>query len=325
MQAFINWLALIFAALTLGLVAFYPRPGIDPDTQTPLLMPGANGKATLGPVSAERRSAEMASRLASAHPLEGIGLNHIFGETLETEESTPSLGDFPALFRPRALRANIQEGGIRLSWLPHSRNPIQGLEYRLERWNSSGGLDATFMVEGTEVLDRLDCEGITFHYRVYAELERESPGVSGGHTLRRSSPAAKTKIALQSKSTWIADALHDNLTLVLRLRRPDRPELGPFEAIPGEKIGESGWILESFTKGETEVATMTRIPRFDALGRRIIVDGRPANRGREGTEMRTFVTAHLLDPCGTPWRQNLLLPPPSPRHNGAPPLLDSRQ
>lgn len=316
-------ITLLICAACLGLVAFQPNPGIAARSQAPLLLAGADGSEVAAELPPEARKADLASRLAAAHPVDGIRLNAIFGGAVEGEESTPALGEFPALYRPRVLRANIQEGGVRLSWLPHPRNPIDNLEYRIERWNSAGGLDAAFTQQNTEVLDRLDCEGITFHYRVYAELERPVGDRPDAPSLRRSSPAATTKVSLPQKSKWVADGLIDRGTLVLRLQRPDRPELGPFEARPGEKIADSGWILESFTKGETEVPTMTRIPRFDELGRRVIVDDRPAFRGREGTETREFVTVHLLDPCGSPWRQNLLLPPPARRHNGALPPAES--
>ncbi len=318
------FLTLLVTAACLGLLAFLPHPAVAARSQSPLLLAGADGIEIAADVPAETRSAALTSALAAAHPVDGIGLSSVFGSGSNgDEESTPALGEFPALYRPRVLRANIQEGGVRLSWLPHPRNPIDDLEYRIERWNSAGSLDASVVLTNTEYLDRLDCEGITFHYRVYAELERAAPGLSNAAALRRSSPAATTKVALAKKSQWVADKLIDNATLVLRLQRPDRPELGPFEASPGEKIADSGWILESFTKGETEVPTMTRIPRFDELGRRVIVDDRPAYRGREGTETRQFVTVHLLDPCGSPWRQNLLLPPPVRRHNGALPPADS--
>ena len=50
-----------------------------------------------------------------------------------------------------------------------------------------------------------------------------------------------------------------------------------------------------------------RTPRFDELGRRIVVDGRPASRVREEPRMRAFVTLSLLDPCGYPLRENLFL------------------
>lgn len=324
MKEVLLMVTLLACAACLGLIAFLPHPGIAAHTQRPLLDLGADGQEIAAEVTPEQRRANLASALAAAHPADGIRLNAIFGSSnVEAEESTPALGEFPALFRPRVLRANIQEGGVRLSWLPHPRNPIDDLEYRVERWNSAGGLDATYTITNSEILDRLDCEGITFHYRVYAELERPVGNRPDAAALRRSSPAATTKVALPRKSQWVADRLIDNSTLVLRLQRPDRPELGPFEARPGEKIAASGWILESFTKGETEVPTVTRIPRFDELGRRVIVDDRPAFRGREGTETRQFVTVHLLDPCGSPWRQNLLLPPPARRHNGALPPADS--
>jgi len=315
---------LLICATCMGLVAFDPHPSVAVQNQSPLLPEGADGQEIAAEIPPDQRQAALASVLAEAHPVDGIRLSAIFGNTNnEAEESTPALGEFPALYRPRVLRANIQEGGVRLSWMPHPRNPIDNLEYRVERWNSAGSLDAAFTLLSTELLDRLDCEGITFHYRVYAELERPVPGLANAPALRRSSPAATTKVALPRKSEWVADNLVGNTTLVLRLRRPNRPELGPFEAGPGENIADSGWILESFTKGETEVPTMTRIPRFDELGRRVIVDDRPAFRGREGTETREFVTVHLLDPCGSPWRQNLLLPPLARRHNGALPSAES--
>jgi hypothetical protein len=324
MKDALSLLTLLICATCMGLIAFAPNPGVAVQNQSPLLLLGADGQEVQAAVPPEQRQAALSSALAGAHPVDGIRLNAIFGNSnSEAEESTPALGEFPALYRPRVLRANIQEGGVRLSWLPHPRNPIDDLEYRIERWNSAGGLDAAYTVTNTELLDRLDCEGITFHYRVYTELERPVPGLENAPVLRRSSPAATTKVALPKKSEWVADKLIGNSTLVLRLKRHNRPELGPFEVEPGENIADSGWILESFTKGETEVPTMTRIPRFDELGRRVIVDDRPAFRGREGTETRKFVTVHLLDPCGSPWRQNLLLPPPARRHNGALPSADS--
>jgi hypothetical protein len=292
----------------LGLLVFQPAPSAQHQARPPLLNPTALGQDLDTPLSRPELELELDSLLANAHPTGGLNLQRVFGASQESSEtSTPALGNFPALYRPRALRASIQEGGIRLSWLPHPRNPIQDLQYRLERWNSDGKLEINQVVEGHEWLDRVDCEAQTYHYRVYSELERTLPGVSQ-RSLRRTSPAATAKVALPRKSQWIADQLGPDGALQLRLQRPDRPELGPFSALPGQFIGNSGWLLESYTKGETEVPLRTSIPRFDAFGRRILVDGRPAFRSREDSETRIFVTVHLMDPCGLPWRQNLLLP-----------------
>jgi hypothetical protein len=317
MRLILSLTTFVCAIGVLGLLIFLPAPDARHASQAPLLDPLALGlDLEQGkPLDRAQLQQELASLLATAHPTGGLHLEGIFGAALNPDESsTPALGNFPAIYRPRALRASIQEGGIRLSWLPHPRNPVQDLQYRLERWNSDGKLEVNQIVESNEWLDRVDCEALTYHYRVYAELERALPG-NTARSLRRTSPAATVMVALPRESIWLADEIRPNGALLLRLQRPKRPELGPFVAPPGQMIGNTGWLLESYTKGETEVPMQTSIPRFDAFGRRIIVDGRPAFRSREDFESRIFVTVHLMDPCGLPWRQDLVLPSTSTARN----------
>ncbi len=289
------------AALAVALVILvHPRPEVGEARSASAILAGAGSTSRTFDVRAFRQA------LDRAHPAGGPQLEGVFGRNRPAEARTPALGDFPSLFPPQGLSATAGAAGVRLNWLPHPRNPVEGLSYRLVRWNPDGRPEATHQTEGLEQVDLPRCEGQSYHYRLYAVLQRPGPS---GRSVRRSSPAATTQVQVPLLSVWKALAVEEDGSLVLSLTGSQGAESGPLRARPGEILGQTGWRLESFTKGETEVQVQTSIPRFDALGRRILVDGRPAFRSRDTTAMRGFATVHLLDPCGSPRRQDLLLPP----------------
>lgn len=248
--------------------------------------------------------------LRRAFPAGGRPVQNRFGATPTT--STPAFGGFPELHAPLGLRAVAQEGGVRLSWRPHPKNPVEGLRYRVERWNAAGEQEATWVQDSLERLDQPGCEGLPYAYRVSALLVRQLEVGGSSQPLSRYSPPARVSLRLERRTAWQA-ALGADGGLLLTLEQPGRPDEGPFEALPGQALGSTGWTIESWTKGETEVIHVARSPRFDELGRRVVIDGRPASRVREEPRMRTFVTLSLLDPCGIRLRENLFLAEEGPR------------
>ena len=223
--------------------------------------------------------------------------------------ATPAQGPFPALYPPHDFRASPQEGGIRLSWTPHPANPVEGIRYRITRWAGAG--EAEFLVDtgALEHLDPVDCEGISYRYRIAAALERQVPS-PGGESRRvlRESPRAAASAARERTARWSAVSLDENQRIGLILERQGRGRLGPFPAGPGEAVGSTGWFLEELTLRETPHQAPSIIPRFDGLGRRVIIDGRPANRTRLVTVQRVLAKLRFTDPCGASLSLELLLP-----------------
>lgn len=282
-------------------IATHPSPPAPADEARPLWEEEVeNQESNLNSVE---RANRLQADLARAFPDGGGPIRNRFGDDSLT--TTPSFAGFPALHAPQELRAVRQEGGLRLSWRAHPQNPVEGLVYRVERWNVAGELEAEWVQDGLERLDRPACEGVPYAYRVSAQLAKELRLGGESRTLTRRSPPARTSVRLERRSQWTASEL--NGRLYLTLESPGNPDEGPFEAQPGQNLGATGWIVESWTKGETEVVHQARTPRFDELGRRIVVDGQPASRVREEPRMRAFVTLSLLDPCGYPLRENLFL------------------
>ncbi|MAW61099.1 MAG: hypothetical protein CMJ94_09700 [Planctomycetes bacterium] len=308
MKLALHLLGALCVTAALVRLAFFPAPAAPVDELAPLWGPEAETQESV--LNAVERSAVLQEELHRAFPPGGGLVRNQFGDA--SQAAAPAFAGFPALHAPQDLRASAQEGGVRLSWRAHPQNPVEGLVYRVERWNAAGELEADWVQEGLERLDLLPCEGIPYAYRVAAQLSRELE--LGGETqeLIRRSPSARTSVRLERRTSWEARESADG-RLLLTLKRPGSPDEGPFEAIPGQALGGSGWIVESWTKGETEVQHLARTPRFDELGRRIVIDGRPASRVREEPRMRAFVTLSLLDPCGYPLRENLFLGEEAPR------------
>ncbi|MFQ5750091.1 MAG: hypothetical protein ACE5H3_11640 [Planctomycetota bacterium] len=219
--------------------------------------------------------------------------------------STPAAGGFPPLFAPLRFRAAIQEGGIRLSWLPNPDNPVAGLSYRLTRWSADRNPALVGETRSLEFLDPVDCEGVLYHYRLSSVLTRE---ILPGNPARRESPPATATAEKARTAVWRALGTTEDDQIVLQLERPGRPPVGPLAARAGEEVGGSGWILDAWRVRETSRKVPTRSPRFDALGRRVIIDGHPADRVRETAETRLLANIRLIDPCGASWSLELLLP-----------------
>lgn len=224
------------------------------------------------------------------------------------ETETGSAQEGLAFFRLQApvnFRATVQEGGIRLSWSPHPENPVEGRSFRITRWAGEGSAEELVETTSLEFLDRVDCEGLTYHYRLRAVFPRQ---VVAGTEVARESPWAAASTELPRTAEWHLTGLAGPERPEFVLRRPGRPDLGPFAAQAGEEIGNTGWFIEALSIRETEVRVQTRTPRFDALGRRVIIDGRPADRVREAKANRLLANLRLTDPCGTSQSMDLLLP-----------------
>lgn len=300
----------------LGQLLLNPAPASSTAGSLPLLSPRALGEKQESSLTGTERAELLERQLQQAFPTGGRPVRNRFGR--ESEAYTPAFGSFPELRAPLEFRAHEQEGGVRLVWKPHPNNPVQGLRYRLERWGPQGSLEAQWVVDRLEWVDEIPCENAPYAYRVSAELEKELELGSTLQTLARRSPSARISIRLERKTEFEAE-LDSDLRLWLTLKRRGLPDRGPFEAVPGKALGETQWFVESWTKGETEVDILARSPRFDALGRRIIVDGQPANRVREESELRAFVTLSLVDPCSQVLRETLILdqPPSDPSSDPA--------
>lgn len=305
-------LGLAMLALTVWWTApilLEPVPAATAD-RPPLLRETARGERPAETRTVAERRSELRRTLDAAHPPGGPTVVNVFGGG---EASTPPFAGFPALYAPQSFRASAQEGGFRLRWAAHPRNPVEGLRYRLERWNPDGELEATWVLDALEHVDRVACEGVPYVYRVSARMERTL--VVGGRPqpLIRRSPSARLGARLERRAEWRVTGLDAAGHPLLALHRPERPVEGPFRAEPGRPLGDTGWQIESWTKGETELPVVTRVPRFDEFGRRVVVDGRPASRSREDLRTKAFVTLDLIDPCGVSVRPTLFLPDEGPR------------
>jgi hypothetical protein len=303
----LSLLALLAVCVHLTLNPSRPYPV---EESRPLLRPAALGEKQESILSRAEREQEFRSMLGAAFPAGGRPIRNRFSDA--DLLAAPAFAGFPALHAPQDLRAVEQEGGVRLSWRPHPQNPVRGLQYRVERWNQAGQLEAQWVQDSLERLDHPGCEGVPYAYRVSTQLERELELGDTQQTLVRRSPPIRTSVRLERRSNWVAE-LRDRKALWLTLRRPGSPDQGPFEAIPGESLGNTSWIVESWTKAETEVVALARSPRFDELGRRVVVDGQAASRVREEPRIRSFATLSLLDPCGHRLRENLFLAEEAPR------------
>lgn len=301
MRLALHLLGLTVAVLALVWIAVFPSPPAPADESAPLWEEQAEKEESI--LSERERGEELQANYARAFPAGGSPIRNRFGDASIT--TTPSFAGFPALHAPQELRAVRQEGGMRLSWRAHPQNPVEGLVYRIERWNAAGELEAEWVQDGLERLDRPGCEGVPYAYRVSVQLAKELQLGGETRTLTRRSPPARISVRLERRSQWRAS--EQDGRLILTLESPGNPDEGPFEVEPGRPIGQTGWIAESWTKGETTVVHLARTPRFDELGRRVVVDGQASSRVREEPRKRAFVTLSLLDPCGHPLRENLFL------------------
>ena len=223
-------------------------------------------------------------------------------------EAPAGTAPWPALHPPRDFQAEPAPGGVRLRWSPHPKNPVEGLRYRLWRWIGDRPGELLLETEGLEFLDPVVCEEVPLHYRLRAVLVRPGTGGAPGDPEVRESAAAAARVVLPRESRFELRELRPGPRLVLVLQRPARPEQGPAEVGPGEEFARSGWILEEVSFRDAEVVEATRIPRFDALGRRAIIGGRPADRIREVAVTRTFARLRWTDPCGSPVEVELPVP-----------------
>jgi len=285
-------------------VLLWPSPAHGERNREAILSAKALGAEAEEPVTLEERLVAAEASLVASHPPGGLTIVNVFRSS-DRRSSSPAVGNFPELFPPQQLEANAQEGGVRLTWSPHPSNPINGLRYRIERWSPSGELQAHWVVDGLEQFDRLDCEGVSYVYRASSQLERQL--LADQAPLVRHSPPARAPLRLERLSKWEVQELHAE-RLILRLNRPQASAIEGLSAEAGEPLGSTGWIMESWTKGETEVDVVANVPRFDEWGRRVVIDGQPASRSTVEGRTRRFVTLYLVDPCGVRLRENLFLP-----------------
>ncbi|TAH35014.1 MAG: hypothetical protein EYC70_14585 [Planctomycetota bacterium] len=214
----------------------------------------------------------------------------------------PGPGALPPLQPPAELRAAVEDGGIRLRWLPDPANPAEEVRYRLTRWAGEGAAEELGDTGELQYFDPVRCEGLTYHYRVRARMDAPA----GAPTATESAPAA-VSLEFPASGQWSAEGLGADGGIVLVYERHGRRS-GPHPAHLGQAVGDTGWFLESLAVMDTEVRIPTTIPRFDALGRRVIIGALPASRSREVNQQRLLATIRLTDPCGTSWNLELLLP-----------------
>ncbi len=207
---------------------------------------------------------------------------------------------------PRYLRAEIREDRILLAWQPpETGGSPRELRYRLLRWVGDGVSQVVYEGSATRWEDQVACPGLPHHYRLRALLDVP---LLEGRRLLRESPAVAITVEPAPWWHWSATGLDPAGRILLLLEEPGQPPRGPEPAIPGREVAGTSWILKAVAFRETRVPVETRLPRFDALGRRVIINGRPADRVREDLESRILATVRLADPCGTAWTLELLLP-----------------
>jgi len=246
---------------------------------------------------------ERAAR-ALAGPAFGTDSSDSFAEN-EGGGSVATKSPARSLHAPRNFRAEAQEGGLRLIWEPHPENPVGEKLYRLTRWTGDGAAELVAETSGLEHFDPVTCEGVSYHYRLQAMVRRQ---VLSGQEVMRKSPSAAASALLTRSTAWESPGLESGDRIFLEATRRGRPWKGPFGVAAGEEIGGTGWFLEELRLRETEVRVETRTPRFDALGRRVIIDGRPADRVREVSAIRILASVRLSDPCGSFWNLEMILP-----------------
>ncbi len=274
--------------------------------------------------AAQAKVSEIQARVAKTH--ESLDFIAVLDILLPTHSrNTPGViarsADEIHVYPPLDFQARPQEGGIRLSWLPDSRNPVQGIQYRLLRWRGDQTAEELAVLGSIEFFDPAECEGVPYQYRLFTQLRRSvGQGLAERSVLLESSPA-RAKAQIARTGAWEAVGLNNRGEPLLVFRRKGRPDDGPFPAFSGFPLGPDGWITEGYIVRETKVPLQTIHPRFDALGRRVIIMGRPANRVLDSLESRRAVTVRLTDPCGVPWSMDLLLPRVLPQSQSTPKSL----
>lgn len=252
---------------------------------------------------------DLAARLERGRRPLALDANAAQSFRTEVEREAGGLGSVEEVHPPLDFQASPIEGGIQLSWVADPRNPVEGLHYRLTRWAGDGGGEELPPTSLSEFLDRVPCEGVPYRYRLQAEIRREiAAGAATPRWETRASEPAGATCTLPRHAEWSAEGLDAEGRIRLTLRRPGHPELGPFPVAPGQEIGITGWFLDGLTLRETSQQVETRIPRFDALGRRVIIGGRPADRTRLVTVTPLLASLRLSDPCGASLAVELLLP-----------------
>jgi hypothetical protein len=221
-----------------------PSPPYPVEESQPLLRPAALGEKRESILTREEREQEYARMLGAAFPAGGRPIRNRFSDA--NLLSAPAFAGFPALHAPQDLRAVEQEGGVRLSWRPHPQNPVEGLQYRIERWNQAGELEAQWVQDSLERLDHPSCEGVPYAYRVSTQLERQLELGDTQQTLVRRSPPIRTSLRLERSSNWKAE-LRDPGSLWLTLLKPGNPDNS--RRIPREYGLDRGKLDEGGNRG----------------------------------------------------------------------------
>ncbi len=300
-----RFLAIVTAAISLLLFAvltFLPTPTA--------VAPATNSDSPSGVVSSEQifAASQNFSKFIKKSGRKVRPSRKTFGVFTTTSSSnTADLDDISQVYPPIDFTASPQTGGISLTWVADIRNPINGLEYKLTRWAGDGSATPLGSTKKNEYFDVIDCEGTPYRYRLRTILNRPSSVLDGSQVRAESAPVAATA-TMPRRTNWTTEGLTEDGSIMLFLNRPGRPQLGPFKAWPGAPIGNTEWVLEGLNVRDTTISVQTSIPRFDALGRRVIIEGRPAERTRSLDQSRLLASMRLTDPCGTALDLELLLP-----------------
>ena len=300
--------------LSLALQLFMPSPP-DPESDSHRTVAPLSTQLEATPMRVYQASKALAAKLTRSGRRLRPPRRSFSAFDGNIKETGPELDILPEVLPPIDFRAIPQSGGIRLTWLADARNPISGLTYQVTRWAGDGSAEQLPTIRGRELFDAIDCEGTLYHYRLRAVLSRKSAN-SERLLVRESIPVA-VSASLPRRATWVCSGFNPKGRALLSLKRQGRPELGPFPAEPGAKVGDTGWFLEGLNVRDTTVSVQTSIPRFDALGRRVIIDGRPAERTRSMDQPSSLVNLRLTDPCGTTLDLELLLPPGHGQSSGS--------
>ncbi len=288
------------AALVAG-AALALRLVLPPQVPLPLFTHPVRGQDTRDALAERLRAAAAPPRLEA-------GALRAFAAG-EAASGPAGLGSVDQVHPPLDFQATAQEGGIRLSWVPDPRNPVEDLEYRLTRFVGDGSAEELAPTTRLEWLDPAACEGIPYQYRIQTVVRRRiAPAGAPERVETRASEPAAASCVLPRRAEWTATGPDEEGRIALTLRRPGLPEEGPHWVSAGSPVGTTGWFLEGLTLQETSLEVETRIPRFDAWGRRVIINGRPADRTRWSTVRPLLASLRLSDPCGASVAVELVLP-----------------
>ena len=219
-----------------------------------------------------------------------------------TPGGNPSESSPDRAYPPLDVTAQVQAGQIRLSWVANPRNPVGRIHYEIQRWRGVGRGEVLPLTRASEIVESTPCEGMTYLYKVRSVFQTDpsSPTLT--------SNPAETSCVVPRTSVWSAKKGRLEGTWDLFQKKPGQPDQS-FEGIrPGSPLGKTSWRMELATLRETTISSETSIPRFDALGRRVIINGQPAARTRARVAHGLLASLRLIDPCGISFDFEQFLP-----------------